>query len=66
LKERRKRIDGVRFLEKGEKGRGMGKTAIFYLPSLSIQNRVEGGLWPAGGGAAPAGGPVHGDGREVG
>jgi hypothetical protein len=44
----------------------MGKTAIFYLPSLPIQNRGAGGPWPVGGVAAPAGGPVHGDGREVG
>jgi hypothetical protein len=53
-------------LEKGEKGRGMGKTTIFYLPSLSIQIRGAGGPWPVGGGAVPASGPVHGDGREVG
>jgi hypothetical protein len=52
---------------KGGKGPGgMGKTTTFYLPSLTIQNREAGGPWPAGGGAAPAGGPVHGDGREVG
>jgi hypothetical protein len=44
----------------------MDKTTIFYLPSLTIQNRGAGGPWLVGGGAAPAGGPVHGDGREVG
>jgi hypothetical protein len=44
----------------------MGKTTIFYLPSLTIQNRGAGGPWPTGGGAAPAGGPVHDDDREVG
>jgi hypothetical protein len=50
----------------GKRAGGMGKTTIFYLPSLTIQNRGAGGPWPAGGGAVPAGGPVHGDGREVG
>jgi hypothetical protein len=44
----------------------MGKTTTFYLPSLTIQNRGAGGTWPAGGGAAPAGGPMHDDDREVG
>jgi hypothetical protein len=54
-------------LEKVEKGRGIGKTTIFYLPSLTIQNRGAGGQggWPGGGGRG-AGDPGHGDGREVG
>jgi hypothetical protein len=68
LKERRERIEGCSVLEKGEKGGGGGVRA--KQPSstspLTIQNRGAGGPWPAGGGAAPAGGPVHGDGREVG
>jgi hypothetical protein len=42
----------------------MGKTTIFYLPSLTIQNGETGR--PAGGGGRGAGVPVHGDGREVG
>jgi hypothetical protein len=34
-------------LEKWKKGRGMGKTTIFFLPSLRIQNRGdrEAGRW---------------------
>jgi hypothetical protein len=42
----------------------MGKTTIFYLPSLTIQNGETGR--PTGGGGRGAGDPVHGDGREVG
>jgi hypothetical protein len=42
----------------------MGKTTIFFLPSLAIQNRGQGGR-PVEGGRG-AGDPVHGDGREVG
>jgi hypothetical protein len=45
----------------------MGKTTIFYLPSLAIHNR--GAVWtgrPTGGGGRGAGDPVHSDGREVG
>jgi hypothetical protein len=43
-------------LEKGEKEQGgMGKTTIFYLPSLTIQNRGTGGQ---------GGRPVEGEGRR--
>jgi hypothetical protein len=40
LKERKERIEGVGFGEV-EKGQGYGKTTIFFLPSLTIQNREE-------------------------
>jgi hypothetical protein len=51
-------------LEKWKKGRGgMGKTTIFFLPSLTIQNREEQSGRPVEGGACDL---VHGDGREVG
>jgi hypothetical protein len=40
LKERKERIEEGSVLEKWKKGRGMGKTTIFFLP-LTIQNRGD-------------------------
>jgi hypothetical protein len=51
-------------LEKWKKGRGMGKTTIFFLPPSRY--RTEETVWPAGGGGRGAGDLVHGDDREVG
>jgi hypothetical protein len=41
LKEREKGKEGGSVLEKWKKGRGMGKTTIFFLPSLTIQNGTD-------------------------
>jgi hypothetical protein len=41
-------------LAKGKRAGGMGKTTIFYLPSLTIQNREEQYGRPVEGGGAPA------------
>jgi hypothetical protein len=41
LKERKERIEGGRFWRSGKRAGGMGKTTIFFLPSLTIQNREE-------------------------
>jgi hypothetical protein len=41
LKERIERIEGGRFWKRGKRAGGMGKTTIFYLPSLTIQNGVD-------------------------
>jgi hypothetical protein len=53
LKERKERIEGGQFWRSGKRAGGMGKTTIFFLPSLTIQNREE-----------QSGRPVEGEGRR--
>jgi hypothetical protein len=56
LKDRSERIEGGFGFGKGERAGGLGKTTIFYLPSLTIQNRGRFGQGdrPVEGGGVPA------------
>jgi hypothetical protein len=66
LKERSERIEGGSVLERGKRAGGMGKTTIFYLPSLTIQNRGAEDREADRCKGRGAGDLVHSDGREVG
>jgi hypothetical protein len=53
---------GARWEEKGERSGGFGKTALSF-PFLGLE---QGGRGIGRAAGALAGGPVHGDGREMG